>query len=247
MNTGSRILKIGIFYDGNYFYHVSNYYCYAHPRRSRLSIPGLHAFIKSLVAEKEGLPERFCQIVDCHYFRGRLPAKEAYARQILLNERIFDDILMREGVVTHYLPTSGGAEKGVDCHHTMEDLGLVLGDALNQAVGDKAGIRRYGNFLLPMDEALAMIALDLSGRPYLVYDVKVPAPYIKDLDTALFHEFFMAFAVKSAMNLHIRMISGAEVHHVFEAIFKGIARALAEAVSIDPRVKGIPSTKGSLA
>lgn len=135
----------------------------------------------------------------------------------------------------------------VDCHHTMEDLGLVLGDALNQAVGDKAGIRRYGNFLLPMDEALAMIALDLSGRPYLVYDVKVPAPYIKDLDTALFHEFFMAFAVKSAMNLHIRMISGAEVHHVFEAIFKGIARALAEAVSIDPRVKGIPSTKGSLA
>lgn len=134
----------------------------------------------------------------------------------------------------------------VDCHHTMEDLGLVLGDALTQALGSKEGIRRYGNFLLPMDEALAMVALDLSGRPYLVYDVSLPAPYIKDLDTALFHEFFMAFTVKSAMNLHIRMFSGSEVHHVLEAIFKGVARALSEAVSIDPKVKGIPSTKGSL-
>lgn len=134
MNTGSRILKIGIFYDGNYFYHVSNYYCYAHPRRSRLSIPGLHAFIKSLVAEKEGLPERFCQIVDCHYFRGRLPAKEAYARQILLNERIFDDILMREGVVTHYLPTSGGAEKGVDVALALETLELTLLKSFNVVV-----------------------------------------------------------------------------------------------------------------
>ena len=126
MNAGSRILKIGIFYDGNYFYHVSNYYCYSHVRRSRLSIPGLHSFIKSMVAEKEGLSERFCQIVDCHYFRGRLPAKEAYARQILLNERIFDDILMREGVVTHYLPTSGGTEKGVDVALALETLELTL-------------------------------------------------------------------------------------------------------------------------
>ena len=135
----------------------------------------------------------------------------------------------------------------VDAHHSMEDTGLVLGKVIADALGDKAGITRCGSCILPMDETLSMVAVDLSGRPYLVYDVKVPAPYIKDLDTALFHEFFMAFAVKSAMNLHIRMISGAEVHHVFEAIFKGIARALAEAVSIDPRVKGIPSTKGSLA
>jgi len=134
----------------------------------------------------------------------------------------------------------------VDCHHTMEDLGLVMGEVLNKAVGNKEGIRRYGSFLLPMDEALAMTAVDLSGRPYLVYDVKAPAPYIKDLDTKLFHEFFMAFTVKSAMNLHIRMFSGDEVHHVFEAIFKGVARALREAVSMDSKMKGIPSTKGTL-
>ena len=134
----------------------------------------------------------------------------------------------------------------MDCHHTMEDLGLVLGEALCRAVGDKKGIRRYGHFLLPMDEALAMVALDLSGRPYLVYDVKPPVPYIKDLDTALFHEFFTAFSVKGAMNLHIHMISGAEVHHMFEAVFKGVARALACAVSMDPNEDGIPSTKGML-
>jgi len=114
MDFGSRILRIGIFYDGNYFYQVSNYYCYSHKRRSRLSIHGLHSFVRKLVSAKEDVPERLCQIVDCHYFRGRLSAKEASARQILLNERIFDDILMREGVVTHYLPMSGGTEKGVD-------------------------------------------------------------------------------------------------------------------------------------
>ena len=91
----SHLLRIGIFYDGNYFYHVSNYYCYAHERRSRLSISGLHDFIKRLAGRFEGVESKFCQIVDCHYFRGRLPAMEANARQILLNERMFDDILMR--------------------------------------------------------------------------------------------------------------------------------------------------------
>ena len=131
-------------------------------------------------------------------------------------------------------------------HHTMEDLGLVLGEAIAQAVGDKKGIRRYGSFLLPMDEALALIALDLSGRPYLVYNLVPPAARIKELDTALFKEFFQAFCVKGGVNLHIRMLEGAEVHHVFEAVFKGLARALAQAVEIDPREKGIPSTKGSL-
>lgn len=134
----------------------------------------------------------------------------------------------------------------IDCHHTMEDLGLAFGEALANALGDKAGIHRYGDILLPMDEALALVALDLSGRPYLVYDVKPPAAYIKDLDTALFKEFFTALAVKAGMNLHIRMLSGEEVHHVFEAVFKGFGRALCEAVTPDPRVKGIPSTKGVL-
>ena len=97
-----------------------------------------------------------------------------------------------------------------------------------------------------MDESLALVALDLSGRPFLVYDVAPPAEYIKDLDTALFKEFFQAFAVKGGLTLHIRMLSSGEVHHVFEAIFKGMSRALANAVSMDPRMTGIPSTKGVL-
>ena len=134
----------------------------------------------------------------------------------------------------------------VDCHHTMEDLGLTMGHALTQALGMKEGIRRYGSFLLPMDESLALVALDLSGRPFLVYDVEPPAEYIRDLDTALFREFFTALTVKGGITLHIRMLSSGEVHHVFEAIFKGLARALSEAVSIDARVKGVPSTKGVL-
>ena len=134
----------------------------------------------------------------------------------------------------------------VDCHHTMEDLGLTMGHALTQALGMKEGIRRYGSFLLPMDESLALVALDLSGRPFLVYDVAPPAEYIRDLDTALFKEFFTALSVKGGITLHIRMLSSGEVHHVFEAIFKGLARALAEAVSIDSRVQGVPSTKGVL-
>jgi len=134
----------------------------------------------------------------------------------------------------------------VDCHHTMEDLGLTMGHALTQALGMKEGIRRYGSFLLPMDESLALVALDLSGRPFLVYDVEPPAEYIRDLDTALFKEFFTALTVKGGITLHIRMLSSGEVHHVFEAIFKGLARALSEAVSIDARVKGVPSTKGVL-
>jgi len=134
----------------------------------------------------------------------------------------------------------------VDCHHTMEDLGLTMGHALTQALGMKEGIRRYGSFLLPMDESLALVALDLSGRPFLVYDVEPPAEYIRDLDTALFKEFFTALTVKGGVTLHIRMLSSGEVHHVFEAIFKGFGRALAEAVSIDERVHGVPSTKGVL-
>ncbi len=134
MDQGNRLLRIGIFYDGNYFYHVSNYYCYAHPRRSRLSIPGLHDFVKKMISEKECIPEKLCQIVDCHYFRGRLPAMEANARQILLNERIFDDILMREGVVTHYLPVTRNAEKGVDVSLALETLELTIFKKFNIVV-----------------------------------------------------------------------------------------------------------------
>ena len=134
----------------------------------------------------------------------------------------------------------------VDYHHTMEDLGLVLGEAIAKAAGDKAGIRRYGNFLLPMDETLALIALDLSGRPCLVFDVQPPAPMIKDLDVRLFHEFFQALAVKSGMNLHVKQMAAGEVHHLYEAIFKGFAKALDQALTVDPRIQGVLSTKGSL-
>ena len=134
MDQGTRLLRIGIFYDGNYFYHVSNYYCYAHPRRARLSIPGLHEFIKKMISQKEQISEALCQIVDCHYFRGRLPAKKAQARQILLNERVFDDILMREGVVTHYLPMSRNTEKGVDVSLALETLELTIFKKFNVAV-----------------------------------------------------------------------------------------------------------------
>ncbi len=135
----------------------------------------------------------------------------------------------------------------VDYHHTMEDLGLVLGDAIKEALSDKKGIKRYGNFTLPMDETLAVIALDLSGRPYLVYDVTSPTDNIKDIDTRLFHEFFQALSVKSEMNLHIKLISGEETHHIFESIFKGFAKALDIATSSEPRLNGeAMSTKGVL-
>jgi len=134
----------------------------------------------------------------------------------------------------------------VDYHHTMEDLGLVLGQALAEALGDKAGIRRYGSCILPMDEALMLVALDLSGRPCLVWDVEFPAQMVRDLDVRLFHEFFQALVNKSGRNLHVKKLAGEEVHHVAEAIFKAFPKALDQAVSIDPRVKGVLSTKGSL-
>ncbi|MBR2426810.1 MAG: NYN domain-containing protein [Lentisphaeria bacterium] len=134
MDHGSRLLRIGIFYDGNYFYHVSNYYCYAHTRRARLSIPGIHDFVKKMVSDKENVDEQLCQIVDCHYFRGRLPAMEAKQRNILLNERVFDDVLMREGVVTHYQPMPRGTEKGVDVSLALEALELSIYKHFNVVV-----------------------------------------------------------------------------------------------------------------
>ena len=134
----------------------------------------------------------------------------------------------------------------VDYHHTMEDLGLAMGEAFAQAVGDKAGIRRYGNFLLPMDETLVLVALDISGRSGLYYDVTPPAPYVKDIDARLFHEFFQGFCMKCGLNLHFKMLASAETHHLFEAMFKGLAKALDQATQYDSRVKGVLSTKGVL-
>ena len=154
------------------------------------------------------------------------------------------ELFARHGKFDLKVQAAGDLE--VDAHHTMEDLGLVLGEVFGQALGDKAGIRRYGSFLLPMDETLVLIALDLSGRPYLVYDLVPPVEKVGALDTALFHEFFQAFCVKGGINLHVRLMAGGEIHHIFEAVFKGLARALEQAVSHDPKEKGIPSTKGIL-
>ena len=134
----------------------------------------------------------------------------------------------------------------VDYHHTMEDLGIVMGEAIARAAGEKKGIRRYGNFLLPMDETLVLIALDLSGRAGLYYDVTPPAPQVKDIDARLFYEFFQALCAHAGLNMHIRMIAAGEVHHLFEAMFKGFAKALDQALSTDPRIEGVLSTKGSL-
>ena len=134
----------------------------------------------------------------------------------------------------------------VDCHHTVEDTGIVLGAAIKKALGDKNSIRRYGSFLLPMDEALVMCAVDLSGRPYLVYDASFNAERVGYFDTETAKEFFYAVSYSAGMNLHIREMYGENAHHIIEAMFKAFARALDEAVSIDPRVGGLPSTKGAL-
>lgn len=134
----------------------------------------------------------------------------------------------------------------IDEHHTMEDLGLTFGTVLRNALGDKAGIRRYGQCILPMDEALVLTALDLSGRSYLVWDLVPPAPYIKGMDTRLFQEFFRALITEAGMNLHVQMMKGEEVHHVFEAVFKSFAKSLDQATIVDPRIQGVLSTKGVL-
>jgi imidazoleglycerol-phosphate dehydratase len=134
----------------------------------------------------------------------------------------------------------------IDYHHLMEDLGIVFGEALKKALGDKQGIRRYGNATVPMDESLAQVVIDLSGRPYLVYKVKQQKGSLRDLESALFEDFFRAFSVHGMMNLHIIEHYGRDLHHIFEGIFKAFGRALREAVSIDPAMKGLPSTKGKL-
>lgn len=134
----------------------------------------------------------------------------------------------------------------VDGHHTVEDAGIVLGNAIKEAVGDKAGIRRYGYFLLPMDEVLVACAVDLCGRPYLNFNYDFKARMVGDFDTELVNEFFYAVSYSAGMNLHIKVLDGGNAHHVIEAIFKAFAKALDMATSYDQRVDGVLSTKGSL-
>ena len=134
----------------------------------------------------------------------------------------------------------------VDCHHTVEDTGIVLGEAISQALGDKAGIKRYGSFLLPMDETLALCAIDLSGRPYLNYDVCFTTEQIGTLDTEMIREFFYAVSYSAAMNLHVKILDGINNHHMAEALFKAFGKALDAATKEEPRLSGVWSTKGTL-
>ena len=134
----------------------------------------------------------------------------------------------------------------VDSHHTVEDIGIVLGEALQEALGDKAGIHRYGNCFIPMDETLAQVCLDFSGRPFLVFGAEIPKIRLGNYDTEMTEEFFRAVAMHCGLTLHIRVLYGSNVHHIIEAIFKAFARAVAEATAVDPRVKGVMSSKGVL-
>ncbi len=145
------------------------------------------------------------------------------------------------------LTVAAKGDVAVDYHHTVEDTGLVLGQAFRQALDDKMGIRRYGFFLLPMDESLARVVLDVGGRPHLVYEVDAPTMFVRDFNIILVKEFCRAFANSLGANLHVKLLYGEEPHHIAEAIFKGLGRALDMATALDPRMEGrLPSTKGTL-
>lgn len=156
---------------------------------------------------------------------------------------------MLEGFAKHgffNLAVKIKGDLGVDGHHTVEDAGIVLGNAIKDAVGDKKGIKRYGYFILPMDDALALCAVDLCGRPYLQFDCDFPNDMVGSFDTSLVKEFFYAVSYSGAMNIHIKMLSGDNSHHMIEAIFKAFAKALDMAVAYDERISDVLSTKGSL-
>ena len=155
------------------------------------------------------------------------------------------ELFARHGFFDLSVDARGDVE--VDYHHLVEDAGLALGQAVRKAFGDRAGITRYGFFVLPMDETLVTVSLDLSNRPYLVYNAEPPVTFVRDFNVNLFKEFFQAFANEAGANLHVRLEYGEEPHHVVEAVFKGFARALDAATRYEPRLGGaIPSTKGTL-
>ncbi|MCD8160974.1 MAG: imidazoleglycerol-phosphate dehydratase HisB [Clostridiales bacterium] len=159
----------------------------------------------------------------------------------------FDHML--EGFARHGLfdlNVTCDGDIGVDCHHSIEDTGIVLGTAIREAMGDKKGIRRYGSCILPMDEALVLCAVDLSGRPYLVYDAAFTNQSVGGMDTQMAKEFFYAISYAAGMNLHIKVFYGENDHHIMEAMFKAFAKALDAATQFDPRIQDVLSTKGSL-
>jgi imidazoleglycerol-phosphate dehydratase len=154
------------------------------------------------------------------------------------------DLVARHARLGLRVEASGDLETGA--HHTVEDVGIVFGQALDEALGDRAGIRRYGSALVPMDEALGECAIDISGRPYCAFDADLPSTSIAGFDTDLAEEFFRAVANSGKLTLHLWVRSGTNAHHMIEAAFKAFARALREAVAIDPEERGVPSTKGTL-
>lgn len=154
-------------------------------------------------------------------------------------------LMCKHGLFDLKIKAKGDVE--IDHHHTVEDLGIVLGKAFKQALGDMKGITRYGQAFVPMDEALASVSLDISGRPFLVYLAEFPKrSRLKDFDPDLIEDFFQAFVSNSGVTLHVGVLYGRNTHHMIEAIFKALGRALRQAVTIDPRVKGVPSTKGKM-
>lgn len=154
------------------------------------------------------------------------------------------DALGRHALVDLRVQARG--DLAVDAHHTVEDVGIVLGQALDRALGDRSGIRRFGSAAVPMDEALVLAAVDVSGRGQLHYAVDLPIEIIGTFDTTLAKEFLVALATNAGLTLHVRSLSGENAHHIVEAAFKAVARALKEACELDPRVQGVPSTKGTL-
>ena len=153
--------------------------------------------------------------------------------------------LARHGLIDIKLKAKGDLH--IDYHHTVEDTGIVLGQALAKALGDKVGITRYADVHLPMDETMTRVAIDVSGRPYLIWKVRFSRPKVGEMDTELFREWFQAFAQNSGITLHIQNLYGENNHHIAETCYKGLARALRQAVSLDPRQAGrVPSTKGTL-
>lgn len=155
------------------------------------------------------------------------------------------DLLARHALID--LTVSAKGDTHIDDHHTVEDTGIALGEALKQALGDKKGIRRYADIHLPMDEALTRVALDVSGRPFLVFRTQFAAQKIGTFDTELVREFFQAFAMNAGLTLHVETLYGDNAHHIAESCFKGLARALRHALEVDPREGGrVPSTKGAL-
>jgi imidazoleglycerol-phosphate dehydratase len=154
------------------------------------------------------------------------------------------DLFTRHGLFDLNVTAQGDLK--VDAHHTVEDIGIVLGQAIKEALGDKKSIKRYGTTFVPMDEALAMVSLDLSGRPFLVFNAQFTSDKVGEMDTELVEEFFRSVAFNACMNLHIKVLYGSNNHHIVEAIFKAFGRALDEATRVDDRIQGVMSTKGSL-